>query len=121
MREKWGRLDDLEARAAAKPPPPFLAADPADITIDISPDAHFLDHPVWHCMLGCEAGACHVSYGGWRAHLRFGWQFRWRDEIGRLVLCVPLRRHAYTGTWNRAGYQGLRCRRCWKAPRGRES
>lgn len=86
----------------SQPPPDFTASQ-----LDFS-QFHPLDHRLWQCS----------GYpGGKRTHLQYRWQFQWRDEIGRWLLC-PLGRHAWVTWWRRGDDGRLQegdsrtCQRC---------
>jgi hypothetical protein len=64
---------------------------------------HPLDHSVWECR----------GYpGGRRVHLRYRWDFQWRDELHAKFLC-PLGRHRRV-EWFGRGESGFCCGACSK-------
>jgi hypothetical protein len=65
---------------------------------------HPLDHTVWEC----------TGYpGGRRRHLKFRWQFVWKDKLRAMTFC-RVGRHSWAKWWDRQGNTGLHCVSCFK-------
>lgn len=64
---------------------------------------HPLDHRPWQC------GGLP---GGWRAHLKYGWAFKWRADIKGATFC-KIRLHEGVQFWSRQ-HTWKGCRNCGK-------
>ena len=75
---------------------------------------HPLDHWIWE-------RRCREFYGGWRIHLKYGWDFKWRARLHEETLC-RLGFHKFKpGFHHRAsGKHWTACVYCWKHLPGSE-
>lgn len=62
---------------------------------------HPLDHPIW---------ACQDYPGGKRRHLKYRWEFQWRDRLYEQTLC-RVGAHHWTNVWGR-GESWTACVHC---------
>ena len=68
-------------------------------------------HPLDHWML---TKRCREMYGGWRTHWKYGWAFKWKDDIRRHTLCLVGIHKAQQWTRVNTGKVSFSCRGCGK-------